>query len=88
MAQSLGALDKAQSSGEVSIHFVTDVPLEIGDKDALGILLFIGLCSWISVFPISSLVRDADKSYVCPWEVVPHHVLVPVGPLETATVIS
>ena len=34
---SLGALDIAQSSGEVFIHHTANVPLEIGEKDTAGI---------------------------------------------------
>lgn len=36
-AQSLGAPDSAQRSGEVLIHHAADVPLEIGKKDTAGI---------------------------------------------------
>lgn len=35
--QFLGALDIAQSSGEVLIHYTADVPLEVGEKDTPGI---------------------------------------------------
>ena len=36
-AESLGALDIAQSSGEVFVHYAANVPLEIGEKDTAGI---------------------------------------------------
>lgn len=36
---SLWPLELAQSSGEVLVHHAADIPLEVGEKDALGIPL-------------------------------------------------
>ena len=38
-AQSLRALDIAQSSGEMFVHYAAHVSLEIGEQDTLGVLL-------------------------------------------------